>query len=214
MATDPVCGMEIDPRLAAARGSYADTSYVFCSPECKQQFDRAPAYYAQHPAPLRGQAVTIRGMDMLVRDDDSRTQGVDVVTAHPHTMTRWATAVERPRGDDQPRRRRLRARRAERRSGLAGTVPAGLLSRGSLSGQQQSGSPVELPAGARRSAAPRVVNRMLREHAVRRACDTADRPATPLSSVPRHPLYRRSSGVCGPQEKGGGSAPTLEGEQR
>ena len=42
MQTDPVCGMQIDEKSAAARSKYNDKSYFFCDPHCKQQFDQSP----------------------------------------------------------------------------------------------------------------------------------------------------------------------------
>jgi len=36
LETDPVCGMQVDPREAAA------TKYFFCSPGCAKQFDGDP----------------------------------------------------------------------------------------------------------------------------------------------------------------------------
>lgn len=42
---DPVCGMSVDPRRAAAKGEYADGTVYFCSVACKAAYDRqhAPA---------------------------------------------------------------------------------------------------------------------------------------------------------------------------
>lgn len=45
MATDPVCGMEVDPQEAAATSVYGSATYYFCAPACKERFDRdADAY--------------------------------------------------------------------------------------------------------------------------------------------------------------------------
>jgi P-type Cu+ transporter len=41
-ATDPVCGMQVDPATAAGSSEYQDTTYYFCSMGCKRQFDRDP----------------------------------------------------------------------------------------------------------------------------------------------------------------------------
>lgn len=43
---DVVCGMEIDPRNAAARMDYHDMSYYFCSPACHGKFMADPERYA------------------------------------------------------------------------------------------------------------------------------------------------------------------------
>lgn len=48
-ATDPVCGMQVDPRQAAGESEYQGTTYYFCSPGCKRQFDRNPEQFVgQH----------------------------------------------------------------------------------------------------------------------------------------------------------------------
>ena len=43
---DPVCGMAVDPRRAAAKGEYAGGTVYFCSTGCKAAYDRqhAPAH--------------------------------------------------------------------------------------------------------------------------------------------------------------------------
>lgn len=46
MVTDPVCGMEIDPKTAAGKSEYQGQTYYFCSPGCKRDFDKDPAKYA------------------------------------------------------------------------------------------------------------------------------------------------------------------------
>jgi Cu+-exporting ATPase len=46
MATDPVCGMEVNPEIAAAQGLTSDhggTTYYFCGKGCKLDFDDDPA---------------------------------------------------------------------------------------------------------------------------------------------------------------------------
>ena len=51
MAKDPVCGMQVDEKKAAATSSYKGTTYHFCAPACKATFDKAPEKYtskAQH----------------------------------------------------------------------------------------------------------------------------------------------------------------------
>ena len=44
---DPVCGMQVDATRAAATSEYAGTTYYFCSPGCKNQFDKQPERYVQ-----------------------------------------------------------------------------------------------------------------------------------------------------------------------
>jgi Cu+-exporting ATPase len=44
-AKDPVCGMEIDPRTAAATAEYKGETYYFCSDACHQKFKAEPEKY-------------------------------------------------------------------------------------------------------------------------------------------------------------------------
>ncbi|HEX2863850.1 MAG TPA: YHS domain-containing protein [Deinococcales bacterium] len=45
MATDPVCGMSVDPAEAAGQSEYQGQTYYFCSAGCKQAFDADPHRY-------------------------------------------------------------------------------------------------------------------------------------------------------------------------
>jgi P-type Cu+ transporter len=45
MAKDPVCGMDVDPKKAAAKSERDGKIYFFCSTECKQKFDQNPQAY-------------------------------------------------------------------------------------------------------------------------------------------------------------------------
>jgi Cu+-exporting ATPase len=47
MTRDPVCGMQIDERTAAAKSNHNGREYQFCSQDCKQQFDEHPERYTQ-----------------------------------------------------------------------------------------------------------------------------------------------------------------------
>jgi Cu+-exporting ATPase len=47
MAKDPVCGMDVDERQAAATSEHNGRTYYFCSPGCKRSFDKEPAKYLQ-----------------------------------------------------------------------------------------------------------------------------------------------------------------------
>lgn len=51
MAQDPVCGMTVDEKSAAATYNYSGTAYYFCSSACKAQFEKDPQRFvgkAQH----------------------------------------------------------------------------------------------------------------------------------------------------------------------
>ncbi len=45
MAKDVVCGMEVDPKTAAAKAEYEDKTYYFCAPGCKVAFEKDPEKY-------------------------------------------------------------------------------------------------------------------------------------------------------------------------
>jgi Cu+-exporting ATPase len=42
---DPVCGMEVDPRMARHRAEYAAHAYCFCSAHCREKFEADPGRY-------------------------------------------------------------------------------------------------------------------------------------------------------------------------
>ncbi len=45
MAKDPVCGMEIDEKKAAAKSEYNGQVHYFCTANCKRWFDKYPERY-------------------------------------------------------------------------------------------------------------------------------------------------------------------------
>ena len=42
---DPVCGMNIDAKDAAATSQHQGRTYYFCSTNCKEKFDQNPQQY-------------------------------------------------------------------------------------------------------------------------------------------------------------------------
>ena len=42
MATDPVCGMQVDERTAAYSSAFEASNYYFCSAGCKKKFEANP----------------------------------------------------------------------------------------------------------------------------------------------------------------------------
>ena len=44
-ATDPVCGMTVDPQSSAGSVEHKGTKYYFCSKHCLEQFKADPAKY-------------------------------------------------------------------------------------------------------------------------------------------------------------------------
>ena len=49
MATDPVCGMQINERTAAGSSVFEGRTHYFCSAGCKKKFDANPSAYAGAP---------------------------------------------------------------------------------------------------------------------------------------------------------------------
>jgi YHS domain-containing protein len=45
MTKDPVCGMAVTRSSLAGRSEYQGKAYYFCSPACKEVFDRDPTRY-------------------------------------------------------------------------------------------------------------------------------------------------------------------------
>lgn len=45
MKLDPVCGMKVDPKSAAASAEYEGETYYFCSKGCKAAFEKEPEKY-------------------------------------------------------------------------------------------------------------------------------------------------------------------------
>ncbi len=45
MAKDPVCGMEVDEKAAAATTEYKGKKYYFCAVGCKKAFEKDPKKY-------------------------------------------------------------------------------------------------------------------------------------------------------------------------
>ena len=47
MAKDPVCGMNVDEKKAAGMAVHNGKTYYFCSPTCKENFEKAPDKYVR-----------------------------------------------------------------------------------------------------------------------------------------------------------------------
>ncbi len=45
MVTDPVCGMQVDPKSPGATSEYKGQTIFFCSAGCKKDFDQNPEKY-------------------------------------------------------------------------------------------------------------------------------------------------------------------------
>ncbi len=58
MATDPVCGMTVEPEKAAAKEEYDSLIWYFCSDNCQQKFHTSPDQYAKEKDPVCGMDVS------------------------------------------------------------------------------------------------------------------------------------------------------------
>ena len=54
MAEDPVCGMDVNEKQAAAQAQYKGQAFYFCSPGCKATFEKNPEKYAGKPGSHEG----------------------------------------------------------------------------------------------------------------------------------------------------------------
>jgi len=45
VATDPVCGMDVDEKKSSAKTEYDGQTFYFCSSECKREFQEDPESY-------------------------------------------------------------------------------------------------------------------------------------------------------------------------
>jgi Cu+-exporting ATPase len=62
MQKDPVCGMEVEEKQAAATSTYKGKTYYFCAQSCKERFDKSPDKYLtgtadQHTVPAEDKDV-------------------------------------------------------------------------------------------------------------------------------------------------------------
>ncbi len=46
---DPVCGMSVRKKQAAATAEHQGKTYYFCAPGCKETFEKEPAKYLGAP---------------------------------------------------------------------------------------------------------------------------------------------------------------------
>lgn len=58
LATDPVCGMQVDPSEARAKFSYEGQTFYFCCPSCAARFQSEPRRFLQPQEPLPTNSAT------------------------------------------------------------------------------------------------------------------------------------------------------------
>ena len=78
MATDPVCGMTVDPKSAAGKHEYDGQTYYFCSQHCLTQFKIDPERFVK---PLRW--LISRRWKSPASDNDSIADPVCGMTVDP-----------------------------------------------------------------------------------------------------------------------------------
>jgi uncharacterized protein len=72
-ATDPVCGMTVDPATAAAHTDYAGQEYYFCSEGCARHFTADPlAVLTEAPDPVGGMTVRVADAQFTAQRDGVR----------------------------------------------------------------------------------------------------------------------------------------------
>jgi YHS domain-containing protein len=54
MSRDPVCGMDVDEKTTTLKSEYQGRTYYFCSPGCKQSFDKNPQKYVSQATGMHG----------------------------------------------------------------------------------------------------------------------------------------------------------------
>jgi membrane fusion protein, copper/silver efflux system len=88
---DPVCGMYIDEKKARAAGrtiKFGGLPYYFCSPECMQDFEKAPRRYLGGSGERGAKsAATATLMPMTYLTDTRSNSTMAPATAKPMTMT-------------------------------------------------------------------------------------------------------------------------------
>ena len=86
---DPVCGMTINDKDAAATSTYRETTYYFCSTSCKEKFEKDPESYthekktgAAEPGPAANSSVSPE--DMKHASTSCPTCGKKLFPGAPH----------------------------------------------------------------------------------------------------------------------------------
>lgn len=57
MAIDPVCQMAVDERSAAGQSTYEGKTHYFCSPGCREAFEKDPEAYLPKHTDLLGRSI-------------------------------------------------------------------------------------------------------------------------------------------------------------
>ena len=93
---DPVCGMTLESYDIALDRAYGGRTYRFCSPVCRERFDREPARYVAVAAPLDHAWLVVDGLSCgsdatRLEHRLARLDGVARVAVNPLTETAYVT---------------------------------------------------------------------------------------------------------------------------
>ena len=90
-ATDPVCGMKVDPHTAKHRATHEGRPYYFCSAGCKTKFEANPGQYLARekakPAPAKPGAIYTCPMHPEVRQDGPGSCPICGMALEPEEVT-------------------------------------------------------------------------------------------------------------------------------
>jgi P-type Cu+ transporter len=89
LATDPVCGMTVDPHTAKHHASHAGRPFYFCSAGCKTKFEADPARYLspQQQVPADPEAIYTCPMHPEIRQQGPGTCPICGMALEPETVT-------------------------------------------------------------------------------------------------------------------------------
>ena len=90
-ATDPVCGMKVDPHTAKHRATHEGRPYYFCAARCKAKFEANPGQYLAKekakPAPAKPGAIYTCPMHPEVRQDGPGSCPICGMALEPEEVT-------------------------------------------------------------------------------------------------------------------------------
>jgi len=92
-ATDPVCGMTVDPATAAHQTTYDGQVYYFCSAGCLENFAADPARYATRRETPDGDESSVRAQPHMGHARDHHAAHEADHTVEDHPATRAAPAL-------------------------------------------------------------------------------------------------------------------------
>ncbi|MDZ4111660.1 MAG: heavy metal translocating P-type ATPase [Brevundimonas sp.] len=90
MATDPVCGMSVDPAATAHRAAHDGEDHVFCSAGCRTRFVADPARYlssAVEPGPVAPGVIYTCPMHPQIRQEGPGACPICGMALEPETVT-------------------------------------------------------------------------------------------------------------------------------